>query len=374
MSWTSSRVVSWSCWARMSRSTSSPSVRASAMSRTASAPLARDSQSCQGSTMKSLRSTGRGTASLMRRMNERWPAKKRSSVRHEIALAPAAWYCLAMSSGLNESPAYSGRMSPAEGLFRFTSAMMEVLLGLAGLTARKKFRGGSSWATSASSSDRGVCVLARATSSCLCWRMSASVRGGGDGVGGVGSGTWAIVGLVMAAWGAAGVRAASLGAGVSDAAHRAAETAKDAADQASAATGLDVVTLASFALSVAILIGLWFGKVLRPGALGKNGLRKVDSQPWWVWLLCGFMIFYCGQVGGILVATAPALTGPGPLLGGDPTPRYQGVLQIAVYCTSLLAAAVLLRLLRPVASQAGLVRTGKSLGVGALGLLLVLPV
>src|SRR4051812_40971621 len=67
-----------------------------------------------------------------------------------------------------ESPAYSGRMSPAEGHMRLISAMMVVLLGLVGRTALKKLRGGSSWATMSSRSVSGVCDLALATSSRLC--------------------------------------------------------------------------------------------------------------------------------------------------------------------------------------------------------------
>ena len=73
------------------QSTISEMVRHSAMRRTASAPWARDSQSCQGSMMKSLRRTGSGTASLMRSMKRRSPPKKFSSVRQEMAAAPLAW-------------------------------------------------------------------------------------------------------------------------------------------------------------------------------------------------------------------------------------------------------------------------------------------
>jgi membrane protease YdiL (CAAX protease family) len=159
------------------------------------------------------------------------------------------------------------------------------------------------------------------------------------------------------------------------AASQAAAAAQDGAQQAAAAVGADVVTLASFALAVLVLLGLVFAKVLRPGALGKGGLRKVDAHPWWVWMLCGLMVFYCGQVGGILVSTVPQLTGPGPATpGADAPPRFQAVLQVAVYTASLTSAAVLLRLLKSSAPDAGLTVTGKSVWLGVLWLLMALPV
>jgi membrane protease YdiL (CAAX protease family) len=185
---------------------------------------------------------------------------------------------------------------------------------------------------------------------------------------GVGVGTWAIVGVLCLCC-SAGV--AQGGTGLQQTAEKAGEVVQ----KASAATGLDLVTLASFVLAALVLVGLWFAKVLRPGALGAHGLRKADEHPWWVWLLCGFMVFFCGQLGGILVASVPALTGPAPATStAEALPRYQAVLQIAAYSASLATAAVLLRLLKAQAPQAGLTVTAKSLGLGVLCLLMVLPV
>jgi membrane protease YdiL (CAAX protease family) len=153
------------------------------------------------------------------------------------------------------------------------------------------------------------------------------------------------------------------------------EAIGQAAGKASAATGLDIVTLASFVLAVVVLVGLWFAKVLRPGALGAHGLRKVDAHPWWVWLLCGLMVFWSGLVGAVVVGEIPALTGPAPLAPGTLGPaRYQGVTQVAMYAVSLAAAGVLIRLLKSSAPQAGFTATWKSVGVGVLCLLMAMPV
>ncbi len=170
--------------------------------------------------------------------------------------------------------------------------------------------------------------------------------------------------------------------------------------------------IASFVLTPVVLVGLYVKKVLRPGALGKHGLRIVDAHAWWVWLLCGFMVFYCGLVAGFLVALVPAIAGPGPATdSAEPPLRYTAVMQVTVYAASLGGAAVILRLLRRSSSmgpatcvqcgyslvgltgekcpecgtteprqmrsgaaQAGLIVTGKSLGLGVLCLLITLPV
>jgi len=180
------------------------------------------------------------------------------------------------------------------------------------------------------------------------------------------------------------------------------------------ASGLEVgAMIASFVLTPVVLVGLYVKKVLRPGALGKHGLRTVDAHPWWVWLLCGFMVFYCGLVAGFLVALVPAITGPAPATASaEPPLRYMAVMQTAVYAASLGAAGVILGLIRRSSSmgpptcvqcgyslvgltgqkcpecgtpiqpqqirsvtvQAGLTVTLKSLGLGVLCLLMTLPV
>jgi len=142
MSCVSTSVVSCNSRARIIRSSNSAVVRHSAISRIASAPAARDSHTCHGSTMKSFRSTGSGTASRIRWMYSSRPPKYRPSVRHEIADAPAPWYFRAMTAGSNPSASYSARIHPADGLRRLISAMIEVSRGdWRRATALKKFRG-----------------------------------------------------------------------------------------------------------------------------------------------------------------------------------------------------------------------------------------
>src|SRR5690349_16105792 len=136
-----------------------------------------------------------------------------------------------MSSGLNKSPAYSGRISPADGLMRLISAMIAVVCTVRDrVTALKKLRGGSSCATTISSSLWGVLALASSTSRRLCSTISARVaRGCGVGWGWSGGVvTFAIVG-VFATDTRAGVKQAT-------------DAVSDTTQQAAKAAHLDVLT------------------------------------------------------------------------------------------------------------------------------------
>jgi membrane protease YdiL (CAAX protease family) len=148
-------------------------------------------------------------------------------------------------------------------------------------------------------------------------------------------------------------------------------TITNTAHQAADATHLDPITLLTFAAAAVILLTLFFAKILRPGAL--DG-RKVDAHPWWVWLICGVVTFYCGLFAAILIATAHPITGPAPATGEEASLRYQSITQLAMYGASLLVATVFLRLLRASAPQAGLSVTPKNLLIGVGCLLLALPI
>ncbi len=130
-------------------------MRAATIRRTASAPAARASQTCQGSRTKSLRSTGSAVA---RRTSSRCairPPKNGSSVRTEIAAAPAASYPRATSAG-----ARSSRIVPREGERRLCSAITFSRPGRA--IAAANGRTGGAWRTAGcESAERPPLLLRR---------------------------------------------------------------------------------------------------------------------------------------------------------------------------------------------------------------------
>src|SRR5204863_98712 len=107
---TSTRIPS--PWSRAARaSVRRPSeVSARTIKSTALAPPTLASYSCSSSRMKSLRSTGTGTALATRARSSSEPPKCSSSVRTEIATAPPRVYARACATGSRSS-----RIAPAEG-------------------------------------------------------------------------------------------------------------------------------------------------------------------------------------------------------------------------------------------------------------------
>lgn len=198
-----------------------------------------------------------------------------------------------MRSGLKPSPSYSGRISPALGLRRLISAMTAVFRPDR-VTARKKFRGGSSWATMASSSRRGVVALAAATSSRLWARISrrtAGVRGvcsvglgsrGGSGFGGlVLTGVIVLAGLACVAWGQSGGGSGE-GSGLGSLeSMRLSEVGQALSDWKRVLLILG---------SVLVLVLLWGGDWIRPLSLQRAGLRNVKPLPAPVWLMAAFIV------------------------------------------------------------------------------------
>jgi membrane protease YdiL (CAAX protease family) len=154
---------------------------------------------------------------------------------------------------------------------------------------------------------------------------------------------------------------------------QAVQSASDAAQKASAATGLDVVTLGAFVLSVLVLLGLFLAKVLRPSSMGA-GLRKTDVHPGWVWVMCGVMVFFTTMLGASIAAMIPQISGPGPATPGAEQPlQYRAVTGLCGYVLALTIGAVLVRLIRASAPQAGLDLTGRSVAWGIVSLILALP-
>ncbi len=118
-SWTSTRA-----WAPARRTASRHSSRAppsstATISSTQSAPSTRASAICTGSTVKSLRSTGRSTAARTRSRSAGEPPKSTASVSTEMAAAPAPAYPAATAT-----MSRSGRREPPLGDRRLSSAMI----------------------------------------------------------------------------------------------------------------------------------------------------------------------------------------------------------------------------------------------------------
>ena len=86
--WHSTSAARPSPLAAASRSARRAAARMETISSTASAPAARDSQSCHSSIVKSLRSNGTVTRARMAASRSRWPWKYFSSVSTEMASAP----------------------------------------------------------------------------------------------------------------------------------------------------------------------------------------------------------------------------------------------------------------------------------------------
>ncbi|MCE7972903.1 MAG: CPBP family intramembrane metalloprotease [Leptolyngbya sp. PLA1] len=243
-----------------------------------------------------------------------------------------------MSSGLKPSPAYSGLIHPAEGLFRLTSAMIRVpSLGCL-VTAVKKLRGRGMPATLARSSSSGVASRPRAISSRLCATISASTAGvGWWGVGSIA----AIVGL------AAPCRAQGAAA---DRASQAAESALDTAQAAGAEAIREAQHTVSSdpwfwgnLLAASFILIVLLGK----GLLGPPPARRVADHPTFIWFACAGLIFLVQQISIAMTIASGVSTSPDDL-------RSLAILGAAGGLSGLAASAVLGRLLAASAPSAGL--------------------
>ena len=142
--------------AAASIATSSFADRHAAISRTASAPAARDSISSEGWIRKSLRSTGRSHAIRAARRSASEPWKCAGSVSTEIAAAPAEAYARACAPGSRSA------IAPADGDARLTSAITAGRRRGRGAPRRSPEREAWPARASATSNRRADAVRARA--------------------------------------------------------------------------------------------------------------------------------------------------------------------------------------------------------------------
>lgn len=189
-----------------------------------------------------------------------------------------------MSSGRNpfclSSESYSGRMSPALGLRRLTSAMT-AMVGWRGcsVTAAKKSRGGGVSLSCDSRSASGVEAMSASTSSRL-WAMISERTAGISGCVCSGWVMWLIIGAVLA-----GV-APEAAAQVVDSAQVQDQSVGDLLET------MEKWKLATLLVSLLLVIALLFaGGLLRPGGYAKAGLRDVGSLPSVVWIFAIFVVF-----------------------------------------------------------------------------------
>lgn len=69
--------------------------------------------------------------------------------------------------------------------------------------------------------------------------------------------------------------------------------------------------LGAYALALALIVGLWWADVIRPGSFGRRaragaaGTRDVSFMPWWAWLAAG-MAMFCALVLGASLGRAAA--------------------------------------------------------------------
>lgn len=94
-------------------------------------------------------------------------------------------------------------------------------------------------------------------------------------------------------------------------------------------------------LAAALVVVLWFTDILRPGALVRRGVRRVESAPWWVWLAAGVLVYVTAAFAGSLTNAALGI----PWFVSPPL-KAQVVVQVAATVAGIAAGVAMVRMLR----------------------------
>ncbi len=251
-----------------------------------------------------------------------------------MADAPALEYPCAMFEGSKLLESYSGRMRPALGLRRLTSAMTD-MLGMVGwpslslewsTTAAKKSRGASVPAAWETKSESETADCSAATCSRLDSMISLRTAGTCSG----GWVMWVILGVVlMGVVGSAGAQTVDT-------------TEVQDMSVSDLVQTMEQWKLILLSVSMLLVIALLFaGGLLRPGGFAKAGLRDVGSLPSVVWLFAIFVVL-------LAMSSAPQLIGKIGWIeqqGYDAT-QMKAIHTVGIYAFGMIAGVGMLLMLK----------------------------
>lgn len=127
--------------------------------------------------------------------------------------------------------------------------------------------------------------------------------------------------------------------------------------------------------SIAVIAILWGGDVLRPGSVGRAGMRDVGAIPPTIWMFAAVVVFFALPMAAGFATSQPWLVGKeNPVTGAAPDPvRAAAATQLTAYAFAGMFAFVLLFLMRAKAPKAGLGIAPADLALGVGCFLLALP-
>lgn len=132
---------------------------------------------------------------------------------------------------------------------------------------------------------------------------------------------------------------------------------------------MDWTLIVPLAAAPAILVGLWYRDVIRPGSLERARGRDVGGIPAWAWLGLTFAVFGAGSLGAVAGGLVPEA-----LRGSSGGARDEAVRLAVTYGAALAICAGVLRVVGGAAPGAGLLPRWGDVPRGVGALLLAVPV
>lgn len=155
---------------------------------------------------------------------------------------------------------------------------------------------------------------------------------------------------------------------VQDAAAKATDAATDLAREAQARFTSEPWFWWNVALAGLSVLVLFAKDVIRPGSLVRPTKRGVDSHPWWVWLVCGAMVFAVQAVmGGVAVSLL------GAEAGAEHSTRRAAIGAGAATLLAAVTGVVIARLVRMSAPASGMTIGGRDFVNGPVAAALAIP-
>lgn len=158
-------------------------------------------------------------------------------------------------------------------------------------------------------------------------------------------------------------------AALDDAQQTAQQTATQAANKVQTLFRSDPWRWGHIFASIAVVMGLLFADVVRPGSLERGGKRDVSPFGAHIWFLCALLVIGMQMVAGGFLSLLPE-----HVRGAEGSVQRQAVFHGVIDIVSIVTAYLLARLINASTKTSGLAVTARSIAIGLGGFILAWPI